>query len=229
MSEKRELNMELDEYGELLWIDGEEFTSSGDCKFEVLASCLRNAMLSDIPRGISVRLCSRVIGSHDLFGRNSFWFEHAKNDSFVAHAETLVVVDDENLEWEDRDEFLRSSLARSKSALGPLLHDERLVDLTEYIDEDEGVGYVCYSVGFPDQPICNAESFMNAIEARVYDGLSRPLLFICHASEDKPFVERLVMHLDRRALHAWYDTREILVGDSIVARLTKGCHRLGMS
>src|SRR4051794_30373198 len=40
-------------------------------------------------------------------------------------------------------------------------------------------------------------------------------------SEDKPFVERLVEALDRRALPAWFDRREILVGDSILARINE--------
>jgi hypothetical protein len=48
------------------------------------------------------------------------------------------------------------------------------------------------------------------------------LLFICHASEDKPFVDILAMYLDSCKLDLWYDKREIKVGDSIVSRINDG-------
>jgi hypothetical protein len=37
---------------------------------------------------------------------------------------------------------------------------------------------------------------MVAFETRIHEGLDRPLLLICHALEDKPFVDRLVKELD---------------------------------
>lgn len=49
-----------------------------------------------------------------------------------------------------------------------------------------------------------------------------PLLFICHASEDKAFVDQLASYLDSRDISIWYDKREILVGQSIVARINQG-------
>jgi hypothetical protein len=49
-----------------------------------------------------------------------------------------------------------------------------------------------------------------------------PLLFICHASEDKPFVESLCSYLDARDVPVWYDRREIKVGQSIVQRINEG-------
>lgn len=48
------------------------------------------------------------------------------------------------------------------------------------------------------------------------------LLFICHASEDKPFVESLCRFLDGQGVPVWYDRREIKVGDSIVQRVEHG-------
>jgi hypothetical protein len=48
------------------------------------------------------------------------------------------------------------------------------------------------------------------------------LLFLCHASEDKPFVERLCTFLNMEAVSVWYDRREIKVGDSIVSRISDG-------
>lgn len=48
------------------------------------------------------------------------------------------------------------------------------------------------------------------------------LLFLCHASEDKAFVERLAAYLDTREVSIWYDKREIKVGESIVVRINEG-------
>jgi len=47
-------------------------------------------------------------------------------------------------------------------------------------------------------------------------------LFVSYASEDKIFVEQLVNKLDNYAAHVWFDQREILVGDSIVAKVNAG-------
>jgi hypothetical protein len=48
------------------------------------------------------------------------------------------------------------------------------------------------------------------------------LLFICHASEDKAFVDSLCSFLDLHQIAVWYDKREIRVGDSIVERINDG-------
>jgi len=48
------------------------------------------------------------------------------------------------------------------------------------------------------------------------------LVFICHASEDKPFVDSLCRVLDTQRVPVWYDRREIRVGDSIVQRISDG-------
>jgi TIR domain-containing protein len=48
------------------------------------------------------------------------------------------------------------------------------------------------------------------------------LLFMCHASEDKPFVDDLALAIDGKGLDIWYDKREIRVGESIVERISEG-------
>jgi hypothetical protein len=47
-------------------------------------------------------------------------------------------------------------------------------------------------------------------------------LFLCHASEDKEFVDIFATYLDSRDVDLWYDKREIKVGDSIVNRINDG-------
>ncbi|KPA15024.1 molecular chaperone Tir [Candidatus Magnetomorum sp. HK-1] len=47
-------------------------------------------------------------------------------------------------------------------------------------------------------------------------------LFVSHASEDKPFIDKLIPILDKYASKVWYDKREILVGDSITHKINEG-------
>jgi hypothetical protein len=48
-------------------------------------------------------------------------------------------------------------------------------------------------------------------------------VFICHASEDKANVAKILYkHLDSVGIRCWYDRGEILWGDSIVAKINEG-------
>jgi hypothetical protein len=60
------------------------------------------------------------------------------------------------------------------------------------------------------------EKFKSLLKARDL------LLFICHASEDKAFVDELASEIDRNGFDIWYDKREIKVGESIVERISNG-------
>jgi hypothetical protein len=214
------VKIECDEFGDWLMIDGEEFGSSGDGEFEVLASRLREARLADLPRGFAIRLCDRVIGSKELVGRQpDCVFEHTRDGVLIARGESAFFLEDDATTPAARQEFFRDSILAAKRSLEPLLADGTMAQLEESVFED--IAYLKYSVVLRDQPILDAELFMEALESRIHEDMDRPLLFICHASEDKPFVERLVRDLDGRALHAWYDKREILVGDSIVGRINQ--------
>ena len=84
------------------------------------------------------------------------------------------------------------------------------------------VGYSIYFDRLNDDPplAVLAKSVLHAF-SRV-SGSVNSLVFICHASEDKPFVELLTTALDRQAIGFWYDRREIKVGDSIVEKINDG-------
>lgn len=47
-------------------------------------------------------------------------------------------------------------------------------------------------------------------------------LFICHASEDKDFVRKLVRKLSNMGLKVWFDEFEIKVGDSLREKIEEG-------
>ena len=121
---------------------------------------------------------------------------------------------------ESLEQFLHQSIKRGKDALKPLFENGVLIDLEESIYDD--IAYLNFTIRLCDQSFQDAELYVNAIMSRVDYGFGEPVLFICHASEDKPFVDKLVNELDQRALYAWYDKREIVVGDSIVARVSAG-------
>lgn len=214
------MKIEGDEFGDWLTVDGQEFGPSGDGEFEVLASRIHKAQLADVPRGFSIRVCDRVIGSQELIGRPpQCVFEHTRDGVLVAHAETAFFIEDDAISVSAQQDLLREWISAARQSLEPLLSDGTITQLEESVFDE--IAYLKYSVLLQNQTFADAEMFMEALETRIHDGFTRPLLFMCHASEDKPMVDRLVEELDRRALHAWYDKREILVGDSIVGRVNE--------
>lgn len=48
-----------------------------------------------------------------------------------------------------------------------------------------------------------------------------PKFFICHASEDKSFVERLNVHLKHEGVSTWFDGVEIKAGDNLVDKILR--------
>jgi hypothetical protein len=205
---------------DLLLVNGKEYGSDDGQTFEVPANEVSSAMLSEIPVGTAVALCDRAIGSRDLYQRQPYCtFENRGDGIFVARCDIAFIPEREDLEEETRAEFFQESLRDVRKALEPLAGAGTLLDARESIYDD--IAYMIFSVRIEDQTLSDAEAYVEAIESRLYSPHEGPTLFVCHASEDKPFVDRLVRELDRRALCAWFDKREILVGDSIVDKVNQ--------
>lgn len=49
-----------------------------------------------------------------------------------------------------------------------------------------------------------------------------PSLFLCHASVDKPFVEKLANDLKGAGVNVWFDQWNIRVGESITWKIDEG-------
>ena len=47
-------------------------------------------------------------------------------------------------------------------------------------------------------------------------------VFLCHSSDDKPFVEKLCQDLTSGDIDVWFDKWEIRVGDSIIEKIEEG-------
>lgn len=213
-----------DRYKGRMWIDGEECQDSGDGVFEVLANRVRGGRLSELPRGIRIRLCQRVIGSHDLEPRQPYCdFEVTKTGELLAHVDTAFLSEDDLAEETPRA-FFEEAVASARQSIQSLVADGTVDRLVDTVHDD--IAYLSYSVHLRDQPILDAEAFIEGIEERLHGGTEPPMLFVCYASEDRVFVDRLVREMDVRALHAWYDQRELLVGDSIVERINEALARV---
>jgi hypothetical protein len=212
------MRLSTDESGDVLYLNGEELSCSGDDAFSVLGSRVSDVRLQEIPAGVSIRLCDRVKGSlNELYGRSpACTFEHSITGELLGHGETAFFPEEDDAEPAAVAEYLQAAVASGRAALDELSRVGRVSRIRESVYDD--IAYLTYTVRLDDQVLAEAEEYMAAVEGRIQEGMDRPLLFICHASEDRVFVDDLVSELDRRLLHGWYDQRELLVGDSIVGR-----------
>ncbi len=212
--------IELDDDGEVLKVDGEEFYARYGDAFDVLASRLDTARLSDLPKDVRVQLCDPVGGSHELCPRGSCVFERTFDDELIASSDVAFFLEEDDVDQASLASFFRKALDGAHHVLAPLRDAGLLAESEEKIFDN--IAYLTYVISLPDQRILDAEEYMHEIEARIYEGADESHLFVCYASEDGLFVERLVKELDRRALYAWFDKREIFVGDSIVSKINQG-------
>lgn len=90
--------------------------------------------------------------------------------------------------------------------------------------DGEWLCQILYSRSFSREENPQLAEFIDPFVKRFARLLALPdlLVFLCHASEDKEFVDELASYLDTRELSLWYDKREIRIGDSIVERVGEG-------
>lgn len=214
--------MQGDEYGERLFVRGREVGTEDGEVFDLLASEVADIRLSEIPPGYRVQLCYRLIGStRELYTRPPHVvYEKSDTRGLVAHFSTPMIPEQDDLTDEGRQEWFVRSLDAGERALEPLRQAGRLISLERDIFDE--IAFLNFTITLHDQTFGEAELFVSEIDARASEAYQPPRLFVSHASEDKHFVDRLVAELDRQAWFAWYDKREILVGDSIVDKVTTG-------
>lgn len=212
-----------DEYCECLFLRGEEVFSGDGETFDLIASAVGDILLSEIPIGIQVQLCDYVHGSssRDLYTRSPHAvFENSTAHGLVAHLSTPFFPPTDDTTGDALLSYFNDTIDSGRRSLEPLRKAVRLIDVKDAVYDD--IAYLSYIITMYDQTFSDAEKFVSEIDSRVTNSYDTPSLFVCHASEDKPFVEKLVTELDRRAMFAWYDKREILVGDSIVEKINTG-------
>lgn len=207
-----------DEYCERLFLRDEEvFAEDGEI-FDLLASKVSDLHLSAIPLGIQVQLCDRILGSRgELHARTCAVFNNSQEHGLTANLSIPIFPPADDSSGDPLREFFIQSLDVGEKLLEPLRMAGRLIEIDRSIYDD--IAYLTFRITLFDQTFSDAEAFITEINDRVSNAYTPPNLFVCHASEDKSFVDRLVSDLDRRAMFAWYDKREIFVGDSIVEKI----------
>lgn len=212
------MEIEVDEYGETLTVNGTAFEADSEGVFEVLAFHLQSERLKELPVGLKVRLVNRVAGSRETFISGPLCtFERLSEDKWLVHTNTAFALEDERIAQGDLTAYFGEALAQARAYLTKLEQNGRVLNVRDSLYDD--IAYVKYSLRLEEQTFAEAQAFVEAIEERLHEDIDRPLLFVCHASEDTAFAQELVSALDRRALYAWYDKRDVLVGESIVARI----------
>lgn len=209
----------VDDHLEILTIGEEVFEAVDEGVFHIPEALLKSVWLSDLPKGVGIRVCTRVGGSTELQPTSPV-IRHTSEGIFVADMELgFWDVDEKLADSSAVKDFLRRSVEQAVQALSPIKEAGRVRGLDTTFYED--IAYVSFDLVLPNQRVLDAESYLANLESAIYSYSFERLLFICHASEDKAFVDRLVAELDSRALGAWYDKREIVVGDSIVERVNE--------
>ena len=190
--------------------------------FDLIAADHGDIRLSEIPVGIQVQLCDRVIGSpRDLYSRHpQAIFENSAEHGLISHVTSAFFPPTEDSSTTDFEEYFQEAVAAGRLSLVPLQEANRVVSLSDGVFDD--IAHVSWTITINDQSILDAEAFVSEIDSRITTAYEPPSVFLCHTSEDKPFVDRLAGELDQRALFAWYDKREIFVGDSIVEKVNDG-------
>lgn len=228
----RRMRLHTDEEFAVLYIGEKAFGLGHEANtFEVNATALKGVSLSDIPLGTRIQICDPVVGSAELTPRSPFAvFEKTLSlrngkaepaEAYLACCEIPVLwPHDTQPEPEELQEWLDRESLRMLRQLQEVSEKVGLRSATRECYRE--IAYVVAELSLPDQLVLDAEAFVEQLQQALLEGLSGRLLFVCHASEDGPFVDALIEALDRRALHAWYDKREIIVGDSIVDKINEG-------
>jgi hypothetical protein len=186
------------------------------------------AKFSDLPQSPSW-LCIRL---RDLSGSGHLaecTFERSSEGVFYAHISASFVPNPEEFSYADACIETREALARSAAALAAYDAAGILVRYPETRHSDSypypcDRAYITFVVRIGSQSFADAVTYARQLATRLYVGIERPersWLFVSYASEDFEFVGHLLRELDARALCAWFDKREILVGESIVERINE--------
>lgn len=217
----KDVEFVFDESCETLLVNGQEIYAEDGEIYDVPFSLVRDAQVAHIPCSIKIALCDRVIEDTELYHRNpQAVFERTAEYGIVVRLDTAIIADSDSMELEERKQYFEEATSAAGKFLEPLIQNGTILDFEQSIHEE--IAYVSCSVRIQNQTFSDAEELIADIEERILNAHELPKLFICHATEDGGFVNRLVKQLDRHALHIWYDKREIIVGDSIVSRINEG-------
>ena len=122
------------------------------------------------------------------------------------------------------DENSQLKLARLRRAYLPLVERGELPEaFVPPATEDRPNRGPSFSIDLAGRPEAVISEEIQPI-LQLFNRLSEPdrRVFICHATEDKPFARRIATHLRQAGAEVWLDEWEIKVGDSIVEKINAG-------
>lgn len=211
--------IEADKNGDWIRINEHVIEVSGRGLFEVRSSHLRNIRLSDLPLGCEIAICYKVGGERNLYRRSPICsFERLSDSEVVVHME-IAVVPDEDIDDDARSPYLEEALAAAQRRIKRMGDTVSNLKVSTY--DDSAWIMLDLLIDGTDNFVLDAEDYVAGVEEQILNSSTKPLLLVCHAPGDRLFVERLVAGLDRRALYAWYDKREIVAGESITEKVNE--------
>lgn len=124
----------------------------------------------------------------------------------------------QHLKWRLSDVCISESLEfRDSGSISSILkHDYQHSGVTHPINED-AIGSMLTSLEFVRDSL---RHLITDIEASMLKSI-----FLCHSSSDKPIVRQIAEELTNKGSRVWLDEAEILVGDSILAKIQDGISR----
>jgi len=197
---------------------GQTYWEGAGGDFQVPLSVATELRLGDIPAHSTVEVTDlpKVSPDYNLSIRSTNHQDAGEFDELNISTGIFVTV----------DEHVKRRISRVQRLYAPLEAEGRLpksdVLRIEYSAAMK-MASVGWSLQYPDQPEVLLGNAVAPILEKFGD-LSSPdvHLFLCHASEDKNFVERLAEFLRGNGASVWLDRWEIKVGDSIVQKVNDG-------
>ena len=211
----------VDDAFEFLQIGEEELETTGDAEFEIPIWLVKDLRLSDIPKGIGIRVCARVGGTKNELYPISPLIRHGNDGIFAANIEVIHASFDEAIE--EHVAFQQSLDAKAEATVKHLQQYVRsgVVRALEKHKSNDAV-YILFELILEDQPILDAHEFIDDFEEAIHGEIMKHKTFLCHASENKRFVKWLHSRLVARGINVWYDLESVEVGESIVDAIGVG-------
>ncbi len=209
-----------DKYKERLFFNSEEINSEDGEVFDLVSSKFADTPMNELPLRIKVQLCDKIIGSKELIGRSPYAiFEKIKKNKFIIYCSVPIFLP-ESSDKKGNDSYFKGIITKYEEKLSEFVTNDKISNIGSNIYEE--IAYFNFCLYVENQTLINAETLVSKLIDNLESSISPPTLFISHASEDKPFVDKLFEELDKYNYNIWYDKHEILVGDCIVEKINEG-------
>ncbi|MDN3659177.1 toll/interleukin-1 receptor domain-containing protein [Ferruginibacter paludis] len=218
------MNVEINEETGGIKIDGNEYYEDYD-GYDVFYKEIKLLKLSVIPVGKSFNLIEKVIG-----GSRKEYYSMSPNAKYtndpllglIAEFPICILDKEGDIDKLYFAEYVEHQIQKGTKNLHKFF-ESKVIFKQETSIYDE-TAYFTIFIKMSDISFSDAVSYLSEIESHFWGTgeSSSKSLFICHASEDKSVAESIFESLKARGFTIWFDKYEILVGDSIVEKVSNG-------